>query len=129
MLPKETDYKEFTAQIAGVLPPQSRAYLYGYPSVFWGLRDKNRELSFVEGVLLDRQKAGDVIAGVDYVILTRGLDPGNDDRELGLHRAVLEEVCLRNNARLMLIANVGVKRRFAYSAEIYRVMVQRRAAM
>jgi 4-amino-4-deoxy-L-arabinose transferase-like glycosyltransferase len=129
VLPRETDYKQFTAQIGEVIPNRSKVYLYGYPSAFWGLRQNHKELSFVEGVFLDAQSEKDVIAGVDYVIFTRGIDPENDDRELNRHLGLLKGVCLGNNTRLELIANVGVKRRFAYSAEIYKVMVQHRAEM
>jgi 4-amino-4-deoxy-L-arabinose transferase-like glycosyltransferase len=122
VLPKETDYEEFTTQIAEVVPPRSKLYLYGYPSAFWGLRQNHKELSFVEGVFLDQQKAGDVIAGVDYVILTRGFDPGKDDGQLNQQRTFIDNVCAASNCVLTPVGTVGTRRLFAYSAKIFKLV-------
>jgi 4-amino-4-deoxy-L-arabinose transferase-like glycosyltransferase len=122
VLPRETDYKEFTTQIANVLPLQTKVFLYGYPSAFWGLRPKHKGLSFVEGVFLDQEKAGDVITGVDYVIFTRAFDPRKDDRDFNQQRMFIDSLCVARNCILTPVGAVGTKRWLAYSAEVLKLV-------
>jgi hypothetical protein len=122
VLRKETDYKEFTTQIANVLPLQTKVYLYGYPSAFWGLRQNRKDLRFVEGVFLDTQNERNVIAGVDYVIFTRGLNPRNDDGELSQQRTFIDSLCAASDCILTPVHAVGTKRWLAYSAQIFKLV-------
>jgi hypothetical protein len=118
-LSKETNYERFVSTVESYIPSHSTVYLYGYPSLFWGLRKSPKELSFIEDIWLSEEMSAKIVRQTDYVIMSRGFNPPEDEPELGGHLRFLQEQCSQNSRAMHIIANVGVRRRFAYSAEIY----------
>jgi 4-amino-4-deoxy-L-arabinose transferase-like glycosyltransferase len=120
-LSREVNYEELVTNVESYIPSHSTVYLFGYPSLFWGLRKSPKQFSFVESVFLNDAMGSMIIRQIDYVVMSRGLNPEDDKPELNHHRSLLEDLCSKNGRTMQAVATVGVKKKFAYSAEIYSV--------
>jgi hypothetical protein len=118
-LSSETDYDDFAAKVVENIPPASTVYIYGYPNMYWGLMETQRDYRIVESVWLPDTLSPGVLEGVDYIVLTGAFGPNVDGPDLEYHLAFLERASSRSGMRLEWLASVGTKKRFAYWADIF----------
>jgi len=120
-LRKEANYEDFVSRVESYIPSRSTVFLSGYPSLFWGLRKSPKNYSFCENIFLNEEMSRKIIEQIDYVIMSRGFNPREDQVDLDNERKFLEDLGSKTGRRVHAVATVGVKERFAYSAEIYSV--------
>jgi len=122
LLREETDYTRLISKVEEWIPPRSKVYLFGHPSLYWGLRKSGKDLSFVEGVFLGEEKETEVIKEVQYAIFSRAFIPSKDLGEMDYQRRVLEQAGSPLGFSLQYVATIGVQQAFAYSADVYQVV-------
>jgi 4-amino-4-deoxy-L-arabinose transferase-like glycosyltransferase len=118
----ETDYSKFAQEVSENLAADSKLYLYGFPDLFWGLRECGKGLTYFESVFLDQGKSAEIVKEADYAILTRCFDPSEDEKNISNQLALLKNICAGNGRKLVFCTTVGTVKRFAYSAQIYRLL-------
>lgn len=118
---EETDYDKFVPAIVEALPAGSTVMLYGYPSVFWGLRESGKEFSVVESIFFNRENALASVQEIDCIVVTRAFDPVQDSLDMSGFISQVRDLLAESGARVVLVHEIGMKKRYSYSAEIYSV--------
>ena len=121
-LADETNYDEFCEAVSHRLPARATVIGWGTPSLYWGLYAQRPDVGFRDIEFFDSLSASALVKEVDYVVSTRAFDPDDDETMLRQRREYLSVLCAENGAGLRFIVELGIKKRFAYSAEIYQIV-------
>ena len=108
-------------RIAVSLPERSRVLALGSPSLYWQLRTERPDIVFVSDTFLSEKRGREGVGKIDRVVMTRSFDPGSDDRWHATEYQRMEGIAETPGRHLMKIASVGTRKRFSYSAVVFKV--------
>ncbi len=110
------------ARVSVTLPVGCRVLALGSPSLFWQLRAERTDVGFLTDVFLSDEKGREALRSVERIVMTRSFDPSEDDAWHANAFKRLEDLAGAGGRRIVKIASVGRRERFAYSAVVYSVM-------
>jgi 4-amino-4-deoxy-L-arabinose transferase-like glycosyltransferase len=108
-------------RVSAVLPRGSHVLTIGSPSLYWDLRSQRPDVEFVSNVFLTDAYGREAMRCVDRVVLTRSFSLATDDQWHRSELRRLRQAATAAGRRLVEIAAVGTRQRFAYSALVYQV--------
>jgi hypothetical protein len=118
----KADYDEFCQMVSTCLPAGAKVCGWGTPCIYWGLNRERPDVQFRDRAFIDSAKANDIVREIGYVVLSRGFTPEQDEIGLKKQYDTFSILCALNQRQLMRVATVGNKLKYAYSADIYRVV-------
>lgn len=118
---EQNDYYRFVQRISDRLPGAGAVYFCGNPTVYWGLYQTSPNRRYVEAAQLRGEADTSILDGVQHVVMSQTSVSGNPAGDLSGHRTLLDSLCARRGERLLFVDAVGLKERFAYSADIFRI--------
>jgi hypothetical protein len=96
--------------------------LDGHPELSWGIRSAAPEVHIIEPPFFTLQLLRKAMARIDYIVITRGFRVQEDEREVEEKIRQYQEALARVAKRASLIAEVGSKVDWAYSARVYKII-------
>ena len=119
-LTDETNYASFARQVEQEIPPGATVCLGGYPSLYWGLKASGREYTLVSNTFLSDSLAMDLVRKADWFVLTDGFDPGDDNPDVVMETKTMQRHAEHAGKICRLVRFVGGRKKFAYTARIFR---------
>lgn len=116
------NYEALVSEVEQRLAPESKVLLSGYPSLFWGLKESQKNFRFMEAVFLTTEMKGAALDDVQYIVFTRTYDPVKDSREFLDQLATFTKICSRKGKELKPVAGLGVKQHYVCSAEVFEIV-------
>jgi 4-amino-4-deoxy-L-arabinose transferase-like glycosyltransferase len=118
------DYRNFILRISAHIKPHATILALGSPSVFWGFREIRPDVAYLSDVFLTPEYGRREASRIDYVVMSRSFDPPGDE---SWHRDAYRRIssALESAGKILVKTDeVGTKRRYAFSAQIFDVVEQ-----
>jgi hypothetical protein len=120
--PHETSYTTLAALTRAHLGDAQSIVLHGYPELSWSLKPVAPEVRIIEPPFFTPRLLEEAMARIDHIVMTRGSRVQEDERELEENMRQYQQALASISKKASLIAEVGTKVDWAYSARVYKIL-------
>jgi hypothetical protein len=97
---------------------------FGSPSPYWGFRELRPDVTYLSETFLDSTLASREASRIEYVVMSRSFEPLEDERWHRDEARRIESALAPLEKKLLKVCDIGTKRHFAFSAEVFRVVAK-----
>jgi hypothetical protein len=119
------DYEKFVKSISEYIKPHATILGLGSPSPRWGFIELRPDVTYLSEVFLTPAWGVKEASRIEYVVMARSFDPAADEAWHRREARKIGAALAPAGKALLKVGDVGTKRRFAFSAQIFQVVKER----
>ena len=118
----ETNYAALVGRIAQEIPRDATICIAGYPCAYWGLIGLDRGYHLFDETFLSDSLGVDVLNKAGWFVVVNGLSPEDDAPDVRSQIDLMKHYAVKAGKAIVLKDFIGERRRFAFTARIFRVL-------